>query len=766
MKIQLGKVNFLPLLVLVFLVLLFFYKIFWGLIPIPADLIVGSYYPWLDSKWANLVGVPVKNSLITDAVSIIYPLRSYAMDLIKQGQFPLWNPFMFAGYPIIGSQPVGLYFPSIFFYLIFSSSLAWTFQVMLQPLLAGIFMYALARHLKLNRWASMFCAIGYSFGGFSLIWLEWNTQATASAFLPLLILLEDRLLTDKRKKWGILLSFALAVQIFSGYFPVTLFSLLAMGIWFLFRASIANFLNLTFFILAGLGLSSILLFPSWELFQNSQRLHEVIGLSGSFVPYEYLLTLLSPDFFGNPSTGNFWGLENYLNAAFYSGVTAVVLAVVGIFGGPRLKVVYPLLTILIITAVIITPNPLAKVLYQINLWGGSSVTMNRALFLVNFSIALLSGIGLGLAGDKSFKSYLQSSLGVTGILLVMAALTYILKDWQPGFNISLKNLIFPLTISLTCLLIILLCKIFKLSKQILMVGLLILLTVELFRFGWKFNPFTPARYLYPQTPLTDFLKEQVNSRFVSEMPILPPNMWVPYRLQSLAGYDAFYPLGAAKLIAVINSNDINAAPQTKNGVITSFVSPLLNITGTNLVVVPKRDDQNNIKPDGTIDPKLNQGRFEKVFEAGSVVVLKNLSALPRVYQTTRVIQADQKEALEILSRDSFQAVGEDFSFTSEDVITKQPQYQQISNDHVQIKTAAPSNSVLVVLDNYYPGWEATVDSSSTQIYKVNYTFRGVVVPAGGHIVDFYYRPKSLQYGILVSVLTAGILLFPLCYRRP
>ncbi len=737
MKSLLGKVNFFPPLILFLLVLLFFYKVFLGLIPIPADLIVGSYYPWVDYKWGNLVGVPVKNPLITDAVSIIYPLRSYATDLIKEGQIPLWNPLMFAGYPIIGSQPVGLYFPSILFYLIFSSSLAWTLQVMLQPLLAGGFMYALARHLSLNKGASLFAAISYGFGGFSLIWLEWNTQAASSAFLPLLILFEDLLLTSKNIRWGILLSFALALQIFSGYFPVTLFSLIAMGIWFLFRASVRNFLKLTFFILAGLGLSSILLLPSLELFQNSQRIYEVIGLQGSFVPYEYLLTFLSPDFFGNPSTGNFWGPENYLNAAFYSGVTAVGLAIVGFLGGSRLRVVYPLAVILVITLIIVTPNPIAKVLYQWNLWGGPSVTMNRALFLVNFAVALLSGVGLNLLGDKSFKSYLQSFLGVLGILLVMGAIVYLLKDWQPGFNISLKNLIFPLIISLTGLLIIFFSKIFKIPKQVVAIGLLVLLTAELFRFGWKFNPFTPSRYLYPPTPLTDFLKGQVNSRFVSEMPILPPNMWVPYRLQSLAGYDAYYPLGIAKLIAVANSNDPNADPQTKNGVSTNFTSPLLNIAGTNLIIVPKRDEENNIKPDGIIDPKLDKIRFKKVFESGSVVVLENLSALPRAYQT-------------IGSSESYE---------------KSP-YRQISNDHVQIKTEAEVDSVLVVLDNYYPGWEAAVDFAPAPIRKVNYTFRAVEVPAGKHVVDFYYRPKSLQYGILISISTIIVLLLsPLYLKR-
>ena len=40
---------------------------FKGFVPLPADGLTGMYFPWLDFKWGYQVGVPVKNSLLSDA---------------------------------------------------------------------------------------------------------------------------------------------------------------------------------------------------------------------------------------------------------------------------------------------------------------------------------------------------------------------------------------------------------------------------------------------------------------------------------------------------------------------------------------------------------------------------------------------------------------------------------------------------------------------------------------------------------------------------
>ena len=63
-------------------------------------------------------------------------------------------------------------------------------------------------------------------------------------------------------------------------------------------------------------------------------------------------------------------------------------------------------------------------------------------------------------------------------------------------------------------------------------------------------------------------------------------------------------------------------------------------------------------------------------------------------------------------------------------------------------TATPR--FLVLSEMYSPGWTAAVDGVPTPIYRTNYLFRGVVVPAGQHTVTFDYRPRSVLVGAAVS----------------
>ena len=83
-------------------------------------------------------------------------------------------------------------------------------------------------------------------------------------------------------------------------------------------------------------------------------------------------------------------------------------------------------------------------------------------------------------------------------------------------------------------------------------------------------------------------------------------------------------------------------------------------------------------------------------------------------------------------------------------------------DELTVSTTAPEPRFLVVSEMYFPGWRAYVDGVETTIYRTNYLFRGVAVPAGRHTVTFVYRPTSVAIGAGISALAmlvlAGLLL--------
>jgi uncharacterized membrane protein YfhO len=78
-----------------------------------------------------------------------------------------------------------------------------------------------------------------------------------------------------------------------------------------------------------------------------------------------------------------------------------------------------------------------------------------------------------------------------------------------------------------------------------------------------------------------------------------------------------------------------------------------------------------------------------------------------------------------------------------------------------IKTRCAQDSILVLSDNYYPGWKAAVDGAPTIITKANVTMRAVRVPAGEHVVSFDFAPTTLTVSIYMSlaalVIVAGAL---------
>ncbi len=79
-------------------------------------------------------------------------------------------------------------------------------------------------------------------------------------------------------------------------------------------------------------------------------------------------------------------------------------------------------------------------------------------------------------------------------------------------------------------------------------------------------------------------------------------------------------------------------------------------------------------------------------------------------------------------------------------------------DHVRVATDADRRAMLVLADNYYDGWEAAIDGEPAPVHRVNHTLRGVLVPAGSHDVVFEFRPPGLRIGLIVSMLSALLVL--------
>jgi hypothetical protein len=67
-------------------------------------------------------------------------------------------------------------------------------------------------------------------------------------------------------------------------------------------------------------------------------------------------------------------------------------------------------------------------------------------------------------------------------------------------------------------------------------------------------------------------------------------------------------------------------------------------------------------------------------------------------------------------------------------------------------------ALLVVSQNWLPGWTATVGGVEAPVVRVNHSLQGVPVPEGTHEVHLAYRPGSVFNALWISGISVLLLL--------
>jgi hypothetical protein len=150
---------------------------------------------------------------------------------------------------------------------------------------------------------------------------------------------------------------------------------------------------------------------------------------------------------------------------------------------------------------------------------------------------------------------------------------------------------------------------------------------------------------------------------------------------------------------------------------------------------------------------------QELFEGSSgIKVYANLDVLPRAWTVHDVIVAPNEWNGATMVRDW------DFDLRKSVVMVKEiPKLDRCEAadnvtgiidkpSFVQVDVDMGCKGLVVVSDNWYPGWSASVDGTSARIWKVNTVIRGIVVGAGRHRVTMHYRPFTVYFGLVTLVL--------------
>lgn len=740
-----------PFFLIAFVVCIFFWKVFLkGLVPLPADFIVGVYYPWLDYKWGYATGVPVKNPMTTDVVSLIYPEQMLAVDLLKSGQWPLWNPHILTGTPLFANLQAAPFSPTNFVYFILDKIDAWSVQIILQHILAALFMFLLLRHWQVSKLGAILGGIAYSFSGFNLIFSQWNGHTLSAAFVPLSLLFVDKILSEGKAVSVLALVLSLTLQLLSGYPQISFYTAIAVAILWLLRLikEPKIILKRSFFLLVSgifaLGLSAFQLMPTAELWKLSQRSFEPHPFEWAFLPWQKIITFIAPDYFGNHATQNYWGPQDYTSNTAYVGVVAFVLASLGIWLVKKNREILFLVFLAGFALVLSFPTPISIFLWQNDIFGLRAASAHRATILFIFAAAALVGFGLDSLKQKLklkknlFWLFLIPTILIVGFGLHALNLKSASIRGIPVTTVALRNLVLP-----TGILVLTFLALFFKAKY----ALVFLAILELFRFGWKYTPFSPKGLVFPDTPVLQFLKSQEKPFRVTGNRVIPVNMRTPYGLDSPEGYETIHPLRISQFLSAVNSGISGTDPIGRYGTVDNDTSILLDLVNTKYYLTHKLDEKGNPSPNGKIPARFDSQRFKLVFEDKSVAVLESKSALPRsFYVSNWEIEKDDRKILDRL-------LDPKFPYDEKIILEENPGLVE---------------RMLFISEAYYPNWKAYVNGKETKIFRANFAFRAIAVPKGEHEIKFIYQPKSFFDGLRISVLSlaALLLLLGLWKRKP
>ncbi len=283
------------------------------------------------------------------------PWRLDAWQQLVSGILPLWSDQVGMGAPLFANyQSALLYPPNILVWMgaaccsIKGIAVGQTILVMLHLMVSGIGMVLLIREIGFGKLAQTICGLSFSLGGYLIARASFLSMNAVLAWLPWLLWCSLRwmraLESGNRKEFVRYVVFhliVLALQLLGGHAQLTWYTQLMVVAWVLLF-SISGKREIFWKKLAVLGVISLIaigicavqLIPTAEYLLQSQRaqaVDESYALNYSFWPWR-LLSLFSPDLFGNPGRNAYWvTADNYWEDAIYIGLIPVILAISGLF---------------------------------------------------------------------------------------------------------------------------------------------------------------------------------------------------------------------------------------------------------------------------------------------------------------------------------------------------------------------------------------------------------------------------------------------------
>jgi hypothetical protein len=278
--------------------------------------------------------------LLGDDVTQNFPLRVLAGQLIRAGQLPVFDPWIWSGAPLLAGWNAGAAYPLTWLFAILPGTLAWTAGLIVTWAVAGLGMYWFLRALRLGSLASFLGALSFAWAGAMPAQVSHFGLVAGMSWVPLMLLAVLRLCQDQpagpRLGWTAVLAAATGLVILAGE-PRAVDNacviVAAYAVWQVARlgrrcgpAAVSAGAGLVL----GTCLGAVQWLPGLAVISTSQRAAGSMALySSGSLPVRWLLLTLVPDLlggsgsFGQPS---FFAGYNLTEVTSYAGILPLVAA--------------------------------------------------------------------------------------------------------------------------------------------------------------------------------------------------------------------------------------------------------------------------------------------------------------------------------------------------------------------------------------------------------------------------------------------------------
>jgi hypothetical protein len=301
----------------------------------------------------------------------------------------------------------------------------------------------------------------------------------------------------------------------------------------------------------------------------------------------------------------------------------------------------------------------------------------------------------------------------------------------------------------------------KISGKAAAWGLAAVMVIDLWsieRLYWMFMP--RASVIYASDPIIEALKSEPQPSRVIAFPVQPTperdvfltgDALMTHRVRQVLGYHGNQ-IGRYNDIIGNNSEDNrlfspNALQLTNTRYILTNIPELPFIGNTTMVKGPVRN------------------------ASGDTVYLYRLNAEnPYSWVTPVAVKAPDDQVLATLLNPRFELKRAALFDSSANVtvsqavqalppalgITTSVRHYEPGRVSIDLSAPAPQGSSLVVSENYYPGWTATVDGKPARLGRADYTLIGVELPSGARSVELKFTSPSYQRGKVITWIAIAI----------